>query len=398
MKSIKIKEVKLRGILNSCGRISSEAQIYLKKGISCKGSSPSALKPGRREQKVYELGTLGEHPFTKDINRILNTKIFHSPIIFDRFLSLHIKEMGSGVILALSIAFWKLFSKLNKIDMVKLISIYSGTKPALPQIMVNLFSGGIHGFRNHNPFQQIMLLPNFGCIEKDIQCSIDIYNKIERDLLANEELFGYSASSGLLSSSYSYIDLFEKIIKYLIKNEISTENIRLGIDIAAEHLRQSNGSYSFGEEILNKNELFDRLKLLIEKYDIKYIEDPFSLEDEFLWMKLMKEIKGKRYIVGDDLFATNSKFVNKEAANCILLKMNQIGTISATIESAKHSLNQGLNLCVSHRSCETQETIMCDLAVALGAKFIKIGGPRGGERVIKYNSLLSHAENHIYIS
>ena len=124
----------------------------------------------------------------------------------------------------------------------------------------------------------------------------------------------------------------------------------------------------------------------ISKYNITYIEDPFDAYDEKCWIKLKSNYN--KLIVGDDLFATQDKYINNKLANSIVIKMNQVGTLSGTMKAFEKAGFQKMETCVSQRSIETEDTFMCDLAVALNADYIKIGGPRRGDRISKYNRLL----------
>ncbi|MCC6167949.1 MAG: hypothetical protein IT329_12040 [Caldilineaceae bacterium] len=166
----------------------------------------------------------------------------------------------------------------------------------------------------------------------------------------------------------------------------------IGIDVAAEHLRQSEGLYKIGKDNLEGTALLDIYQHLLYSYPISYLEDPFDPGHPDLWASLTRYNSGKALIVGDDLFATNSNNITEGLANGILLKMNQIGTLSATLRAAAHARRYQMTLCLSHRSCETEDTAVCDLATALGADLVKVGGPRRGDRIAKYNQLLRLAE------
>ena len=131
---------------------------------------------------------------------------------------------------------------------------------------------------------------------------------------------------------------------------------------------------------------------LASAFGLVYVEDPFAPEDRDLWRELTSRLGDDVLVVGDDLFVTSAAYVDARIANAILLKPSQAGTVTATLETARTATQAGLELCVSHRSGETEDVAVCDLAVALGARYVKVGGPRRGDRVAKFNQLIRLAE------
>jgi enolase len=161
----------------------------------------------------------------------------------------------------------------------------------------------------------------------------------------------------------------------------------IGIDAAGEHLK-GTGKYQFGSEVLDSYSPIKKYAKLRRAYPISYLKDPFEFSDGKAWSQLRLLLKADVTIVGDDVFATDCRYIDATLANAILLKMNQIGTLSGTLQAASKAPSQGMSLCVSHRSYETEDTALCDLAVSLGAEYVKIGGPRRSDRTAKYNQLL----------
>lgn len=167
-------------------------------------------------------------------------------------------------------------------------------------------------------------------------------------------------------------------------------DVALGTDVTAEHLEAGKGHYRFGPEhpVISSNELAELHKELPGSYRFAFYEDPFEPNDETVWRDLTAFAGPETAVVGDDLFATNVENIRPGLASGILLKMKQVGTVSGTWRAADRARALGMQLCVSHRSKETEDTAMCDLAVGIGAHMIKIGGPRRGGRIAKYNQLL----------
>ena len=178
---------------------------------------------------------------------------------------------------------------------------------------------------------------------------------------------------------------FEMLIE-TIKTLKYEKVVSIAIDVAAEHFFE-NKVYTYQDRNINSKELNDILNQYINKYNITYVEDPFDSNDKEYWKKIKSENKNID-IVGDDLFATQHKYIDKELANGIIIKMNQVGTLTGTIETFNKAKKENMITCVSQRSIETEDTFMCDLAVALNSDYIKIGGPRRGDRIEKYNRLL----------
>ncbi len=182
------------------------------------------------------------------------------------------------------------------------------------------------------------------------------------------------------------IDEKFKMVSDTIKILNYEKEVTIAIDVAAEHFFKDD-IYIYQGKTIKSKELNDILNQYIEKYNITYIEDPFDLNDEMYWKKMQSKHKNIS-IVGDDLFATQDKYINSELANGIIIKMNQVGTLTGTINAFRKAKEENMTTCVSQRSIETEDTFMCDLAVALNATYIKIGGPRRGDRIAKYNRLL----------
>jgi enolase 1/2/3 len=260
----------------------------------------------------------------------------------------------------------------------------------MPHPLVNMFSGGIHGDRGHLPFQQIMVIPEFGSIQDDICAALTIYESVERRMADKGLILGYSASSGLMVGQ-PYEALLEQLSRQISDLGMSS-NAFIGVDVAAEHLRTADGRYEFSGRLLRGEELASVHHDLIDRYPIRFLEDPFDPDDVDLWRSFTREVADRSWVIGDDLFATNADYISKGLASGILLKMNQVGTLTATLGAAEAARNADMILCISHRSGETEDAAMCDLAVAVGARFIKVGGPRRGDRTVKYNQLIRLAE------
>lgn len=391
----RIRRVRLRGILDLRGQVTPEAEVSLLGDFVGTASCPVAIAPGRREKtraKSLAVGALDPaHPLT-DVIGELEGKNVSTQNDFDAVLAdLQVaSRAGADVTLSLSLAFGRACAQANGQSLFRYMCGLSNVRPAMPHPLVNVFSGGIHGDRSHLPFQQIMVIPEFGSIEDDVRAALTIYELIERRMADKGLILGYSASSGLMVGQ-PYEALLDELSQQISALGMSS-NVSIGADVAAEHLKLADGRYEFSGRLLSGEELASIHHDLIARYPIRFLEDPFDPDDVDLWRSFTSAVADRSWVIGDDLFATNADYISKGLASGILLKMNQVGTLTATLRAAEAARNAEMILCISHRSGETEDAAMCDLAVAVGARFIKVGGPRRGDRTAKYNQLIRLAE------
>jgi enolase len=391
----RIQRVRLRGILDSRGQVTPEAEVRLMGDFVGTASCPVAIAPGRREKmraKSMAVGALvPADPLTEVIGK-LEGETVDTQNDFDALLEdLQVaSRTGADVTLALSLAFGRACAQANGQSLFRQMCGLSNVRPAMPHPLVNVFSGGIHGGRGDVPFQQIMVIPEFDSIEDDIRAALTIYHSIESRMADKGLILGYSASSGLMVGQ-PYERLLEQLSQQISALGMSS-NVSIGLDVAAEHLKLADGRYEFSGRLLRGEELAAIHHDLIGRYPIRFLEDPFDPDDVHLWRSFTGAVAGRSWVIGDDLFATNADYISKGLASGILLKMNQVGTLTATLRAVEAARNAEMILCISHRSGETEDAAMCDLAVAVGARFIKVGGPRRGDRTAKYNQLIRLAE------
>lgn len=228
-----------------------------------------------------------------------------------------------------------------------------------------------------------MVLPA-GDLPTRIKTAMDVYTGCER-LADNPPI---SASSGLLVPDR------ETAWQLAALASAAPPSLDLGIDVAAEHLATSKGTYRFEHREYSPGAFAELLTALAARHRIRYIEDPFDPGDTEAWEGFLPAARAAGItVVGDDLFVTDSARIRAGLADAMLLKLSQAGTLTATLQAARAAQQAGLRLAVSHRSGETEDCAMCDLAVAVGADYIKVGGPRRGDRIAKYNELLRLSES-----
>jgi enolase len=388
---VNVTELRLRGILDSRAQVTVEAELTLDGRHTGLGSSPRAIAPGRRERRRGPDARLGAIDGSV-VRSLLAGRRVDGQRACDALLHelLEAGQAGAGVTLAVSLAFARAAAAAARQPLYAYLAGLAGTAPKLPRLMVNVFSGGIHADRRSRGFQQVMVLPQAGILADDIRLACDVFAAAER--LAWDRLSGgvLSASSGLVVAAGSEEQL--RLLETAVAAAGCAAVCSLGVDVAAEHLRCGRGRYRLGDQELGAARLAARLAELALRYRLSYLEDPFHPSDASAWRRLRAELPLSTTLVGDDLFATDASRVDHRLADGILLKPSQAGTVTATLDAALAARRAGMLLAVSHRSGETEDTAICDLAVALGAELIKVGGPRRGDRLAKYNQLLRLAE------
>lgn len=389
MSGHRLLDARLRTILDSRGRRTLEAEVSLASGATGRGSAPTAIAPGCRERPLSAVPPLGrvaaERPWLA-----LRGGDFEDEAAFDRALLALAPERGAGanVTLALSLAFWRAVADDLGVPLHRRIAACAETEPAMPRLLVNAFSGGVHVARAATGFQQVMGIPRGRDVVADIEAALALHDAAKAELRARGARWSLSASSGLVVEEASTAGMLRDLQAAIARLDPSTAPVSIGVDVAAEHLHGEDGTYRLDADVVSGAELLERLTRLAEEAGLGYVEDPFAPADEHLWRELTDRLGGRVCVVGDDLFATSAARVERRLAEGIVLKPSQAGAVSATLAAARAARAEGLALCVSHRSGETEDTFICDLAVGLGARWLKLGGPRRGDRVAKYNELL----------
>ncbi|MBF9130148.1 hypothetical protein I0C86_14460 [Plantactinospora sp. S1510] len=384
---MRITGLRLRGILDSRARATVEADVVLDDRYHGRGSSPRAIAPGRRERPLGDPTLLG--PLAPgELHRALLGQDVDDQADLD--LRVARSDVGAAETLAVSLAFARAVASAHGLTLHRYLARLAGTTPRVPRLLVNVFSGGIHGNGPPAGFQQIMVIPDTGGLTGDIELARVVFDEAERQV---QQRFGparFSPSSGLLVPVDSERQL--TLLHDVVAAAGGTGAVSYGVDVAAEHLVERPGAYRLGPDVLSSAELAGRLSALVERYPLSYLEDPFDPADEPAWRALRRDLPPTTTVIGDDLFATDAARVDSSLADGILLKLSQAGTLTATLEASRAAREAGLVSAVSHRSGETEDTAMCDLAVGVGAELIKVGGPRRGDRLAKYNQLLRLAE------
>jgi enolase len=389
MSPVVIEEVRLRAILDSRGERTVEAEVALAAGPTGTGSCPVAIAPGRRESARRPITDLGPNAAGAAGGRI-RSALRGATIGSQEELDAELWQLAgtaANATLAVSIAFCRACAAAAGLPLHVHLSRLAGSVPTVPHLLVNVFSGGIHAERPARSFQQLMLAPQLGTVVDELEATLAVFAAAESRLNGTP----LSASSGLLRRDAEPEALLAELSADAERAHVARAIAKPGVDVAAEHLQTADG-YRLGPEVMSGERLLERLARMAERFGIAYLEDPFAPADERLWRELRTRLRDGTCVVGDDLFASDPARIDASLADAILLKPSQAGTVTTTLAAARRARTAGMELCVSHRSGETEDTFICDLAVALGARWIKVGGPRRGDRISKFNQLLRLAE------
>lgn len=401
-----IKKVKARQVFDSRGFPTVEAEVILADGSIGQSIVPSGASTGSYEahelrDKSNEYLNKGVLSAVENINSEINNTVnglstFEQKKIDNLLIKLdgtdNKKRLGANAILAVSIANAKAAANSDKTSLFKYLG--GNNKNKLPFPMLNIINGGAHA-NNSLQIQEFMIRPDGGKSFYDcLRMSFLVIQNLKDELKLKKFNTNLGDEGGFAPSFNSDEIAIEYIIKAIKKAGLKIgRDINICLDVAANELYVS-GKYKIKEnnKPVTADELINYYKSLCNKYPIVSIEDPVFEDDWNVWKKLTKELGKKVQIVGDDLFVTNlmrlKKGVKELAANAILIKPNQIGTVTETLEVINFAKKNKFNTIISHRSGDSEDTFIADLAVATESSQIKTGSLARSERVSKYNRLL----------
>ncbi|MFZ9457354.1 MAG: phosphopyruvate hydratase [Candidatus Fonsibacter ubiquis] len=401
-----IKKVKARQVFDSRGFPTVEAEVILADGSIGQSIVPSGASTGSYEahelrDKSNEYLNKGVLSAVENINSEINNTVnglstFEQKKIDNLLIKLdgtdNKKRLGANAILAVSIANAKAAANSDKISLYKYLG--GNNKNKLPFPMLNIINGGAHA-NNSLQIQEFMIRPDGGKSFYDcLRMSFLVIQNLKDELKLKKFNTNLGDEGGFAPSFNSDEIAIEYIIKAIKKAGLKIgRDINICLDVAANELYVS-GKYKIKEnnKPVTADELINYYKSLCNKYPIVSIEDPVFEDDWNVWKKLTRELGKKVQIVGDDLFVTNlmrlKKGVKELAANAILIKPNQIGTVTETLEVINFAKKNKFNTIISHRSGDSEDTFIADLAVATESSQIKTGSLARSERVSKYNRLL----------
>ena len=301
------------------------------------------------------------------------------------------EKLGANATLAVSLAAARVGALAANQPLYKYLGGVNAHRLPIP--MMNVLNGGAHASNNAD-IQEFMIMPiGFTSFREALRASSEIYHTLGKILKRDGKSTAVGDEGGFAPDCDSELEILDYLVRAITEAGYTTDEVKIALDVAATEWFK-DGSYTLPKsgEVLSKEALIERWDFLISRYPIISIEDPLA-EDDFEGWKLITEKLGERVmLVGDDLFVTNEKRLQKGIlegiANAILIKPNQIGTLTETMKVMNLAAEKGYKTIVSHRSGETEDTAISDLAVAMNAPFVKFGAPCRAERTAKYNRLL----------
>lgn len=410
MKSLKITKVVGREILDSRGNPTVEAEVYLEDGTIGRGTAPSGASTGEFEalelrdgDKSRYLGK-GVTKAAQNINVIINqvlTGMDASDIyavdkaMMDADGTKGKTKLGANAILAVSIACSRAAANALDIPLYRFFGGISGNK--LPVPMMNIVNGGCHALSSGLDVQEFMIMPvGAPSFKECLRWCAEVFHALASILKDRGLATSVGDEGGFAPALASDEEAIETILEAVKKAGYEPgRDFKIAMDAASSEWKTGKvGEYKLPKAgtVYTSDELIEHWKKLVDKYPIISIEDGLDEEDWEGWKKLTAELGDKVQLVGDDLFVTNTERLREGielgCGNSILIKLNQIGSVSETLEAIKMAHKAGYTAIASHRSGETEDTTIADLAVALNTCQIKTGAPSRSERVAKYNQLL----------
>jgi len=408
-----IHSVKAREIIDSRGMPTVEATVTLSSGVRGRASVPSGASTGIFE--ALELRDKGKRFFgkgvlkaTENVNNLIAPKLVGTKsgklrYIDNKMITLDGTEnkgnLGANATLATSLASAKAFAKDQGLPLYRYIGGVFACKLPIP--MMNILNGGAHASNNID-IQEFMIVPiGFDDYCDALRAGCEIYNELKSILKSKGFSVSVGDEGGFAPDLNDEEMAIELIIEAIKKAGYSTEQVKIALDIASSEWWEGKGKYFLPKSgtRYTTNELIQKWVKLVEKYPSISIEDPLGEEDYDGWTKITKDLSDKVMLVGDDLFVTNKKRlqmgIERKMGNAILIKPNQIGTLTETLDVIYKAKCHSYSTIISHRSGETEDTSIADIAVGTNAGFIKTGAPCRMDRVTKYNRLL-RIEEEIY--
>ncbi len=407
MKSTQITACGAREILDSRGNPTVEATVFLADGTSASASVPSGASTGifeaheRRDNAPARYGGKGVRSVAEGIVRELSPALCGvdaaSQSDVDRVIlatdgTPNKEKLGANATLSVSLAAARAAAAHFGLPLYRYIGGVAETK--LPTPMLNILNGGAHA-SNNIEIQEFMIVPvGLPDLSEAIRCAVEIYHTLGKLLARRGLSTAVGDEGGFAPSLPSDDEALELICEAIVTAGYDTDRVKIALDAASgEWFDARDGLYRMPKRGItyDRSELCAYWQALVKRFPICSLEDGLDQRDFDGWAQLTQLIGSNVMLVGDDLFVTNVKRleegIKKGAANAVLVKPNQIGTLSETLSLINSAREAGYSYILSHRSGETEDTTLADIAVGTGAPFIKTGAPCRGERVAKYNRL-----------
>ena len=401
-----IEDIYARQILDSRGNPTVEVDVKLTNGIIGRAAVPSGASTGIYEALELRDGDPNYYngksvkKAVDNVNNIIGPELIGEKASHQREIDTFMIDMdgtenksklGANAILGVSLACAKAASMAYEMSLYRYLGGINAL--TLPVPMMNILNGGAHADNNID-FQEFMIAPvGAECFHHAIQMGAEVFHTLKSILKSRGLATSVGDEGGFAPNLNSNAEGVEVIIEAIQKAGYTTDDVKICLDVASSEFYE-NGIYKLAGENkeLNSSEMAGFLKEWIEKYPIISIEDGMAEQDWDGWEMLTREIGSRCQLVGDDLFVTNTRRlaegIRRHVANSILIKVNQIGTLSETLDAISMAHAAGYTSIISHRSGETEDSFIADLAVAVNSGQIKTGSMSRSDRIAKYNQLL----------
>lgn len=412
---VKISKIEALEVFDSRGNPTVQVTTTLKNGVTGRSIVPSGASTGSfeavelRDNDKHRLLGKGVQKAVNNVNEIIskeliNENVYNQRKIDNKLIQLdgtnNKGKLGANAILGVSLSCANAAAKSLNIELYKYIGGISGNNLPIP--MMNVLNGGKHSDNNVN-IQEFMIVPlNGSTFKEKMSIAVEIYHALKAILKRSGLSTAVGDEGGFAPNLTSDEEALELLVEAIESAGYKPGvDVSIALDVAATEMleeakkKEKNNSYLFWKTNISKTteEMILYYEELINKYPIISIEDGLAEEDWIGWKELTNRLSDKIQLVGDDLFVTNinrlEKGIKNNIANSILIKPNQIGTLSETLDTIKYAKANGYSTIISHRSGETEDTSIADLAVATNSKYIKAGAPCRTDRVCKYNRLIN---------
>ena len=397
----KIKDIIAREILDSRGNPTVEVDVYLENGTMGRAAVPSGASTGMRE--ALELRDKDDRYLGKgvlkavnNVNEIIKPALIGKDALNQREIDTIMidldgtenkSKLGANAILGVSMAVLRAAANYKNEPVYK----YIGNGKTLPRPMMNIMNGGAHADNNID-FQEFMIIPEANTVHERIRIGAEVFHNLKAILKENGYVTAVGDEGGFAPNLKSTREALDFIMLAIKKAGYTPgKDVNIGLDVAASEFYE-DGLYNVEGKKLTTNQLIDMFVNLVNDFPIISIEDPVDENDWVGFRSITEKLGNKVQLVGDDLFVTNAKYlqmgIDNKAGNAILIKVNQIGTITETLETINLAKKNGYKTVISHRSGETEDTTIADLAVGLDLGQIKTGSMSRTDRMCKYNQLM----------
>ena len=410
-----IKAIRAREILDSRGNPTIETTAWADNGAAAVASIPSGASKGMfealelRDEDPARFKGRGVLKAVNNVNTFIAPKVIGmDPTYQTKIDKLMVDldgtenkgKLGANAILSVSQAVCELAAVVTRRATFQYINEKYGlgvlNAANMPTPVFNLINGGKHGAGSNLDFQEFQVIPSSSqTFTQALMMGEVIYQNLKEALIKRNASYSVGDEGGFSPSLFSNTDALELLVEAInVSNFVYGKEVFLGLDVASdEFFKESKYVFKDKSQPLGTEEMIAFYVQLNKDYKLLYLEDGLMEDDFEGWTKLTAAIGGTTLVIGDDFLATNKKrllqAITKKACNAVLVKPNQIGTISETVEVIKIAKENNMDVIVSHRSGETNDDFIADLAVGVGAPYVKFGAPARGERVVKYNRLMA---------